>query len=80
MGCKGICKDMIADLTGRALADSPNIRRCSICVIPIAKEFWVVGKKGRIRCPCCGTQLRIHSRGNKARKRRQDEFALRTQT
>jgi hypothetical protein len=79
MGCKGLCKDIIADQTGRALEETPNVRRCSTCNIPIAMEFWVKGKSGRIRCPCCNFQLRIHSRGNKARKRRQDEFALRTQ-
>jgi len=73
--CKGICKDLQADKMNRSLEDRPNVRKCTTCEIDIASEFWVKSKSGRIRCPCCKIQLRIHSRGKGAREKRQKRFA-----
>ena len=76
MTCKGICKSIHVELGTKPLDDLPDVRRCAICGANIPKKNWVIGKSGRVRCPCCNYQLRIHSRGTKSRKRRQEEFQL----
>jgi len=75
MGCNNLCIRYEADKINRSLDERPNVRRCAECEVLIPKEFWEYTKGGRVRCPCCHYQLRINSRGKKARQKRQDEYA-----
>jgi len=78
MGCKGLCHKIAIEIGSHSLDELPDVRRCAICGENIHSENWVHGKSGRIRCPCCNFQLRIHSRGNKSRKRRQLAFEMKS--
>jgi hypothetical protein len=61
MSCKNICIEYKAKKSYHATYYENGVRRCTECEVFIR---W-----NKIRCPCCGTCLRIRTHDAKLRRR-----------